>query len=231
MSAKYQPTIRLTVKSMLNTVAESISAVLAKLESNLHENDIIWALWRFKSPKLWDSSQRAASTESVSVSWGHHTREIHMYSTTRLQGFLTATWTQTFDLDNTSHLHGQLSTKYKPISPNEYELSDTWWRHQMETFSAVLAICAGNSPVTGEFLSQRPVTQSSDIFVAMRMKKQLSKQSHWLWGHCNGYPLRVGGGGWWWVCCVCLWWGGGWGATASPGLKNWKAGDGDDGIV
>ena len=27
----------------------------------------------------------------------------------------------------------------------------TWWRHQMETFSASLAICAGNSPVSGEF--------------------------------------------------------------------------------
>ena len=26
-----------------------------------------------------------------------------------------------------------------------------WWRHQMETFSALLAICAGNSPVPGEF--------------------------------------------------------------------------------
>ena len=27
----------------------------------------------------------------------------------------------------------------------------TWWRHQMETFSALLAICAGNSTVTGKF--------------------------------------------------------------------------------
>ena len=27
----------------------------------------------------------------------------------------------------------------------------SWWRHQMETFSALLALCAGNSPVTGEF--------------------------------------------------------------------------------
>ena len=25
----------------------------------------------------------------------------------------------------------------------------TWWRHQMKTLSALLAICAGNSPVTG----------------------------------------------------------------------------------
>ena len=27
----------------------------------------------------------------------------------------------------------------------------TWWRHQMETFSASLALCAGNKPATGEF--------------------------------------------------------------------------------
>ena len=26
-----------------------------------------------------------------------------------------------------------------------------WWRNQMETFSALLALCAGNSPVTNEF--------------------------------------------------------------------------------
>ena len=31
-----------------------------------------------------------------------------------------------------------------------------WWRHQMETFSALLAICAGDSPVTGEFPAQKP---------------------------------------------------------------------------
>ena len=27
----------------------------------------------------------------------------------------------------------------------------TWWRHQMETFSALLALCAGNSPVPVNF--------------------------------------------------------------------------------
>ena len=39
----------------------------------------------------------------------------------------------------------------------------TWWRHQAETFSALLALCAGNSPVTGEFPSQRPVARSFDV--------------------------------------------------------------------
>ena len=34
----------------------------------------------------------------------------------------------------------------------------------METYSALLAICAGNSPVTDEFLTQRPVARSFDAF-------------------------------------------------------------------
>ena len=44
----------------------------------------------------------------------------------------------------------------------------SWWRHQMETFSALLALCAGNSPVTGEFPSQRPVTWSFVVFFDLR---------------------------------------------------------------
>ena len=55
-----------------------------------------------------------------------------------------------------------------------------WWRHQMEAFSALLAICAGNSPVPGEFPTQRPVTRSFDVFFDLRLNKRLSKQS-WSW--------------------------------------------------
>ena len=32
-----------------------------------------------------------------------------------------------------------------------------------ENIFALLALCAGNSPVTGEFPSQRPVTHSFDV--------------------------------------------------------------------
>ena len=35
----------------------------------------------------------------------------------------------------------------------------------METHSALLAICAGNSSVTGEFSAQWPVTRSFDIWI------------------------------------------------------------------
>ena len=70
----------------------------------------------------------------------------------------------------------------------------TWWRHQMETSSALLAICKRNSPAIGEFPTQRPVKQSFGVFFYLRLKKRLSKQSwgwwfetlsHPLWRHCN----------------------------------------------
>ena len=54
---------------------------------------------------------------------------------------------------------------------------NSWWRHQMETFFALLAFCEGNSPVPGEFPSQRPVMRSFDVFFDLRMNKRLSKQS------------------------------------------------------
>ena len=73
----------------------------------------------------------------------------------------------------------------------------TWWRHQMEIFSALLAICAGNSPVTGEFPTQRPVTRSFDVYFDLRPNERLSKQwggwwferlSRSLWRHRNEIP-------------------------------------------
>ena len=45
----------------------------------------------------------------------------------------------------------------------------------METFSALLALFAGNSPVTGEFPSQRAVTRSFDVFFDLRLNKRLRK--------------------------------------------------------
>ena len=64
----------------------------------------------------------------------------------------------------------------------------------MEAFSALLALCAENSQVTGDFPSQRPVTRSFGIFFHFHPNKRLSKQSWgwWfetqsrsLWRHCN----------------------------------------------
>ena len=40
----------------------------------------------------------------------------------------------------------------------------------MEAFSALLAICVGNSPVTGEFPAQMPVTRSFNVFFDLRIE-------------------------------------------------------------
>ena len=64
-----------------------------------------------------------------------------------------------------------------------------WWRHQMEIFSALLAICAGNSLVTGEFPTQRPVTRSFDVFFDLRLNKRLSKQWWGWWFETLSRPL------------------------------------------
>ena len=75
---------------------------------------------------------------------------------------------------------------------------ESWWRHQMEAFCALLALCVGNSPVTSEIPSQRPVTWSFGVFFDLRLNIRLSKHSRrrWFdtpsrssWRHCNGEIL------------------------------------------
>ena len=93
-----------------------------------------------------------------------------------------------------THFTGHVITcsDYCPTSASVIRFS--WWHHQMEIFSALLALCAGNSPVTGEFPTQRPVTRSFDVFFDLWVNKRLSKQwwgwwfetpSYSLWRHCN----------------------------------------------
>ena len=50
----------------------------------------------------------------------------------------------------------------------------SWQRHQMEAFSELLALFARNSPVNGEFPSQRPVTWIFYIFFDLCLNKRLS---------------------------------------------------------
>ena len=84
------------------------------------------------------------------------------------------------------------------LSQRTSNVDFSWWRNQMEPFSALL--------VTGEFIAQRPVTRSFDVFFDLRLNKRLSKQPRgwwfetpWrpLWRHCNELPweIRVQNGG------------------------------------
>ena len=82
--------------------------------------------------------------------------------------------------------HFLCSCRFSPIIKS-------WWRHQMETFSALLGLCAGNSPVTGEFPSQKPMTQSFGVFYLCLNKRSNKQSRRWwfetpsrsLWSHCK----------------------------------------------
>ena len=81
--------------------------------------------------------------------------------------------------NNNEHCYSTLGV-VKSWTSKDRCRSTTWWRHQMETFSALLTLCAGNSPVPGEFPAQRQVARSVDVFFDLRLNKRLSKQS-WGW--------------------------------------------------
>ena len=82
----------------------------------------------------------------------------------------------------------------------------------METFSASLALCAGNSPVPGEFPAQRPETWNLDVSFDLRLNIRFSKQSWgwWfetpscpLWRYCNdlmALEVQLSSSSWWWWC-------------------------------
>ena len=97
----------------------------------------------------------------------------------------------------TEYLFNHANHIYSSSGPDRYERGlknvtytcRTWWRHQMETFSALLAICAGYSSVSGEFPAQRPVTRSFDVFFDLRLHKRLSKQSWGWWFETLSRPL------------------------------------------
>ena len=77
------------------------------------------------------------------------------------------------------------------------ELVSAWSRDQMETFSALLALCEGNPLVTGGFPSQRPVTWNFDIFFDLCLNKRLSKQS-WGWWFWDAITLIMTSLQWVW---------------------------------
>ena len=69
----------------------------------------------------------------------------------------------------------------------------SWWRHQIEMFSASLALCEWNPKVTIGFLSQSQWCGTLIYFFYLRLNKQWSKQSRrrWFETHDAHYDATV----------------------------------------
>ena len=121
-------------------------------------------------------SQRAINSENVFIWWRHHALT---FVCSVLLNVLASYLKDKSDCTvHSSEMFAE--SHYKQLS---------WWRHQMDTFSALLAICAGNSPVPGEFPTQMPVTRSFDAYFDLRPNKRLSKQSRSWWFEAPSRPL------------------------------------------
>ena len=92
------------------------------------------------------------------------------------------------------HYKNMLTSGWIRVNPALMLPPFSWWRHRLEAFSALLALCAGKTPVSGELPAQRPVARGFDAFFGLCLIKQLSKHSRgwWfetlsrpLWRHCN----------------------------------------------
>ena len=165
-----------------------------------HQNSPLLACGK-GNPPLADGfpSQMASNMENVSIWWRHHDLYlcyISRHAVAVFKRYVFRKPNQTWII-----LESLITDLVRSSSSSSTTMAGTmtitiaWWRHQMETFSALLAIWAGNSPVTVEFPSQRPVTRSFDVFFDLHLNKRLSKQakrrwfekpSRLLWHHCNG---------------------------------------------
>ena len=85
--------------------------------------------------------------------------------------FISLNWHDTTDKLIFREIYGDSEVRGDKIlflgqfNPPAETLYISWRRHQMETFSALLARCDGNPPLNGGFPSQRPVTRSFDVFL------------------------------------------------------------------
>ena len=119
--------------------------------------------------------------------WPHHCRKkerklpmIGWFIKSKPQSIYYRSGSVTFPLTNDSN-----TNKWKLRSLGKCAKCVNRWaqsgQHMMTpsngNISALLALCAGNSLVTAEFLSQSPETRSFDIFFHLRLNKRLSKQS------------------------------------------------------
>ena len=105
--------------------------------------------------------QLHGDAESASMSWRHHILPMSRGA---------SVWQTFWNVDS-------------------HQTCQSWWHNQMEAFSSLLALCAGNSPVTGEFPSQRAMTRSLGVFFDLRLNKLLSKQSRRQWFETPSYSL------------------------------------------
>ena len=174
-------------------------------------NRVILFLLTLTLTQCWISFQKTAKRgvfarvlTTVALCYNHHVHSCLRNEVYDFEFDTVADGSHSYDVSWSSN-HRQLNCLFKSLfslttnTTPKLRVTGPLWRKSgglamrktMTTFSALLAICAGNS---GEFPAQRQVTRNFDVFFDLRLNKRLSKlsQGWWfetpsqsLWRHCN----------------------------------------------
>ena len=171
-----------TMTSQITGVLIVYSTVGSGADQRKHQSSVSLSfVWPVDSP-----SQRPSNAENVSIWWRYHAQPVLTFLSTKpLEKQLSEMW---FEIHTISwkFIWKKIVCRWRPFCPGLtfghgfvhtgafmdavlenkdiwlilmwYLGPNSWWRHQMETISVLLALCAGNSPVSGESPSQTPVT-------------------------------------------------------------------------
>ena len=78
-----------------------------------------------------------------------------------------------------------------PSSQHMFRTNKTWWRHQMETFSALLVLCAGNSPVNSPPKGQWRGALMFSLICGWINDWPNNREACDLRRHCTHYDINV----------------------------------------
>ena len=126
--------------------------------------------------KMTTMLSRAQRVKACLRNWGKSSRISYSNILYILLRYRMCPSLKTISISPVTHIYMRPIFPYFLTPPGETlgNLRRTWWRHQMETFSALLVMC-------GEFPAQRQVTRGFDVFFDLRLNKRLSKQSLVIW--------------------------------------------------
>ena len=157
--------------------------------------DPVWRKWKYKVSNSTKSNLRVDSKDkrNWNINYRYY-QYIYIYILSHNNKKIFSIYL----IDLTNQVILDILPKYGPTcrgqvvnrrhqTPQEPISHHSWWRHQMETFSALLAFCAGNSPVPGE----RPVRRSFDVFFDLRLNKRLNCEAGDLKRNPAHYEVTV----------------------------------------
>ena len=106
------------------------------------------------------------------------------YQITEILTFLASEMTMLPTTDNAVKYNVRLMPYHAKISDTKH-CKNPWWRHEVETFSALLAFCEGNHRSPVDSLHNGPVMRNFDVSFDVSLRKRLNKQLPLLLALCG----------------------------------------------